>query len=136
MTVGTSNQKPELLLNVAPLRFGKRAFDTAVLLITLPVWLPLTVLVAVAIRLGSPGPVLFRQERIGRGGVPFTCLKFRTMKMHAEQVTHQAHIKGLINSAVPMVKLDSESDQRLTPGGRWIRATGLDELPQIINILR
>lgn len=114
----------------------KRAFDFLVLLLTLPIWLPLAALVALAVCVGSPGPIFFRQQRVGSRGSRFTCLKFRTMQVNAKTDTHQSHVKDLIQSAAPMTKLDSGKDDRLIPGGNWVRASGLDELPQIINILR
>lgn len=114
----------------------KRAFDFVVLLVTAPVWVPVGCCVALAIRIGSRGPILFRQERIGYRGHTFTCYKFRTMKPNAEQDSHRSHVKDLIASSAPMTKLDSGRDSRLIPGGNWIRAAGLDELPQIINILK
>ena len=114
----------------------KRIFDFIVLLATSPVWLPIAVGVALAIRIGSRGPIFFRQERVGYRGRIFTCFKFRTMKPDAKHDTHRLHVKDLINSSAPMTKLDSGKDDRLIPAGNWIRAAGLDELPQIINILR
>ena len=114
----------------------KRVFDFLVLLATSPVWLPVACVVALAIRLGSRGPLFFRQDRIGYRGQIFTCFKFRTMKPDAKHDTHRLHVKDLITSAAPMTKLDSGTDDRLIPGGNWIRAAGLDELPQILNILR
>ena len=114
----------------------KRAFDFFVLLVTSPVWLPIGVCVALAIRIGSRGPIFFQQERVGFRGQIFTCFKFRTMKPNAKHDTHRLHVKDLITSSAPMTKLDSGKDDRLIPGGNWIRAAGLDELPQILNILR
>lgn len=114
----------------------KRAFDGVLILLALPFWLPVCLLVAIVIRLGSRGPLLFKQDRVGQGGRTFTCFKFRTMQLNADQGTHQNHVKDLIKSSAPMVKLDAADDDRLTRGGSWIRASGLDELPQIINILR
>lgn len=114
----------------------KRGFDCFVLLATAPIWLPVAIGVALAIRLGSPGPLIFRQDRIGYRGRIFVCFKFRTMTPNAKHDTHRMHVKDLINSSVPMTKLDSGVDDRLIPGGNWIRAAGLDELPQILNILR
>jgi lipopolysaccharide/colanic/teichoic acid biosynthesis glycosyltransferase len=131
----TNNHAPEFP-QPAGLPLWKSAFDVVVLLATLPVWLPLAILVAVVIRLGSPGPILFRQKRVGQGGRLFTCFKFRTMQIHADQGAHRHHVKDLIRDHVPMVKLDAGNDGRLTRGGSWIRASGLDELPQILNILR
>lgn len=114
----------------------KRGFDFTVLLITSPMWLPVGLCVALAIKIGSRGPILFRQERVGHRGSRFTCFKFRTMKPDAPTQSHQMHVKDLIRSSLPMTKLDSGVDDRLIPGGNWIRAAGLDELPQILNILR
>ena len=66
----------------------------------------------------------------------FTCFKFRTMKADAETRSHQTYTQSLINSQAPMVKLDSKKDPRLAPFGTVLRATGLDELPQLLNVLR
>jgi len=114
----------------------KRIFDICLILAALPLWLPTCLLVALVIRLGSKGPLIFQQPRVGRGGRVFTCFKFRTMHINASQSTHQNHVKDLIKSTTPMVKLDAENDGRLIRGGAWIRASGLDELPQLLNILR
>lgn len=114
----------------------KRVFDFVLLLVTMPVWLPVWVVVALAVRLGSPGPVFFKQARVGFRGQIFTCYKFRTMKADIETTSHQKHVKALMESATPMTKLDADNDSRMIPGANWIRASGLDELPQIINILR
>jgi lipopolysaccharide/colanic/teichoic acid biosynthesis glycosyltransferase len=114
----------------------KRGLDFALVLLGLPFWLPVCLIVAAIIRLGSRGPLFFKQERVGQGGRLFTCYKFRTMKMNADQGTHAAHVRELIEADAPMTKLDATADARLIPGGAWIRAAGLDELPQLINILR
>jgi lipopolysaccharide/colanic/teichoic acid biosynthesis glycosyltransferase len=106
------------------------------ILLALPLWLPVCLLVALVIRLGSRGPVLFKQDRVGQGGAIFTCYKFRTMHLNACQGTHKHHVQDLIKSSAPMVKLDAADDDRLVRGGSWIRASGLDEVPQLINILR
>src|ERR1043166_2728233 len=114
----------------------KRALDLTCILVASPVLVPLGLLVALAIKLLSRGPVLFRQERIGLLGQPFTCLKFRTMLVDADTSVHQGHLARLMNSNSPMTKLDSAGDPRLIPGGLWLRSLGLDELPQVINVLR
>lgn len=114
----------------------KRRLDMVVVLITLPVWLPIAVFIAVVIRLVSVGPVLFKQERIGYRGERFMCLKFRTMRVGADTAVHQGHLKQLMEANVPMVKMDSSGDRRIIPFGRLLRASGLDELPQLINVLR
>jgi len=112
-----------------------RILDIFCCLLALPVLSVCYVLMAVVTQLISPGPVLFRQERIGFRGQRFYLLKFRTMSVGADLTVHQNHLKHLIASNTPMVKLDAR-DARLLPGGWLLRASGLDELPQIINILR
>ena len=114
----------------------KRALDIVFILLILPLVLPLAVFVAVLIRLVSEGPVLFRQERIGYLGRKFMCFKFRTMFVGSETTAHQGHLQQLMKANVPMIKLDSRGDSRIIPFGRLLRSTGLDELPQLINVLR
>ena len=114
----------------------KRALDFICIFIALPAVALLMLVIAAVIRLCSPGPMLFRQERIGLKGRPFTCFKFRTMEVDAKTVSHEAHWDKLINSTVPMQKLDKEGDGRIFPFGRLLRVTGLDELPQLFNVLR
>jgi lipopolysaccharide/colanic/teichoic acid biosynthesis glycosyltransferase len=94
--------------------------------------LPMLV-IATAIRLGSPGPVLFRQRRMGQGGKPFTFLKFRTMQVDAE---HRLAALEASNEAGGGVLFKIKNDPRVTPLGRFLRRTSLDELPQLINILK
>jgi lipopolysaccharide/colanic/teichoic acid biosynthesis glycosyltransferase len=69
-------------------------------------------------------------------GSRFRCLKFRTMKVNADTTVHREHLNHLMTSNRPMKKLDATGDSRLIPGGVWLRALGVDELPQIINVLR
>jgi len=114
----------------------KRALDVCLILLALPLLLPLAILIAVLIRGVSAGPVLFRQERVGHLGGRFMCLKFRTMTIGAETSKHQEHFRQLIHSDAPMVKLDAQGDARIIPCGVWLRSSGLDELPQLINVLR
>jgi exopolysaccharide production protein ExoY len=114
----------------------KRGLDIAFVLLTLPLVLPLTVVIVVLIRMVSKGPVLFRQERVGHLGRRFMLLKFRTMHVGAETSTHRGHLEDLIKSAQPMTKLDSRGDSRIIPFGSMLRSSGLDELPQFINVLR
>lgn len=114
----------------------KRVFDVVVASALLIAISPLLALLSLYIKLASPGPVLFRQKRIGRACQPFTCFKFRTMHVHAESRTHENHMRMLIASGAPMTKLDETRDRRLIPLGRLIRAAGLDELPQLLNVLR
>jgi exopolysaccharide biosynthesis polyprenyl glycosylphosphotransferase len=100
----------------------KRAMDIAVSLIVLIVGAPIFLGIALAIKLTSKGPILFRQERVGLDGKPFICLKFRSMRTDAEAQSGPVW-------AIP-------DDPRTTPLGRFLRRTNLDELPQVINVLR
>ena len=103
-------------------RMLKRTIDivlsAVMLVLATPVWVP----IAIAIRVDSPGPVLFRQQRWGAGGAQFTLLKFRSMR------THETDSGMVVQATV--------DDPRVTRVGRFLRATGLDELPQLVNILR
>src|SRR6266852_2315688 len=114
----------------------KRFLDLSCILLSLPLWLPVMVLASLAIIVVSPGPILFRQERIGYRGLRFSCVKFRTMLVGADTSLHQSHLHGLMTSRAPMKKMDVTGDPRLIPLGALLRSTGLDELPQIINVLR
>ncbi|HEY5041203.1 MAG TPA: sugar transferase [Verrucomicrobiae bacterium] len=114
----------------------KRALDVALILLTLPVLLPLSVLILIVIRRSSEGPLLFQQERVGFREKRFMCLKFRTMYCGAETVSHQGHLQQLMDSDVPMTKMDANGDSRIIPFGKLLRSSGLDELPQLINVLK
>ena len=114
----------------------KRVLDIGLIVLTLPMWFPIFLVIALWVKIVSPGPVFFRQERIGFLGKRFMLLKFRTMKVNVETGVHEQYLEKLINSNVPMTKLDSKGDLRIIAGGRIIRATGLDELPQLLNVLR
>lgn len=114
----------------------KRNLDFTCVALAAPLWLPVMILITLWIKLVSKGPVFFRQERIGLGGKPFMILKFRSMKVNAETKVHEAYVLHLIRSGSRMEKLDRTGDKRLIPLGKLIRALGLDELPQLINVLR
>ena len=114
----------------------KRMLDVICVLAASIFWVPVCLMTALFIKIVSPGPVLFRQERIGHMGGRFCCLKFRTMSVNADTLVHQRHLDHLMNSNRPMTKLDGKGDTRLIPGGLWLRSLGLDELPQLLNILR
>jgi lipopolysaccharide/colanic/teichoic acid biosynthesis glycosyltransferase len=94
-------------------------------------------LVAMAIKLGSPGPALYRQQRVGRGGRPFTMYKFRTMRVGGSDVQHREliarELRGEDTSVNGSWKIDS--DPRVTRIGAILRRTSADELPQLINVL-
>ena len=113
----------------------KRTLDVGLILLALPVLIPLALLITAIIRIVSKGPILFQQERVGYLGGKFMCLKFRTMFVGADTVSHQGHLHQLINSDAPMMKMDSHGDSRIIRFGRWLRSSGLDELPQLINVL-
>ena len=114
----------------------KRTLDVLLILLALPFLIPLSLFVALLIRSGSRGPILFMQERVGYQGKRFMCFKFRTMFVDADTTTHQGHLQQLMNSNTPMTKMDSKGDPRIIPFGVLLRASGLDELPQLINVLR
>jgi lipopolysaccharide/colanic/teichoic acid biosynthesis glycosyltransferase len=118
-----------------PLPSWKRVLDVTCIVLALPVLLPLGILIAIFIKLVSPGPAFFRQQRVGVMGKTFMCLKFRTMKINADTTVHENHLKQLITSNRPTRKLDGR-DKRLIFGGLILRSLGVDELPQLINILR
>ncbi len=114
----------------------KRLLDVMCILLAAPLWLPIMLFLGIFIKIVSPGPALFRQERIGFRGRRFTCFKFRTMQVNADAGIHQGHLNRLMDSNAPMKKLDAAGDPRLIPGGLFLRSLGLDEAPQIFNILR
>ena len=122
--------------NVNKVPAWKKAFDSACVIFSLPLAIPLILLVALWIRLVSRGPALFRQERIGLDGRRFTLFKFRSMYHGAATTDHKRHVGRLVESGSPMIKLDLIGDSRLIPGGCFLRTAGLDELPQLINVLR
>jgi lipopolysaccharide/colanic/teichoic acid biosynthesis glycosyltransferase len=110
----------------------KRAMDIAIVLATAPITLPVLVLTAILVRLDSPGPVVFTQDRTGRHGRRFRMYKFRTMVENAEELKASlAHLNVL-----PPPDFKIPDDPRITRMGRILRKTSLDELPQLINVLR
>ena len=128
--------KPLIQQNQLTIPAWKRAIDLGCVVSALPILAIATAAVAVLTALTSPGPVFFKQERIGLRGRKFKLYKFRTMHARAETASHRAHFAELVRSNTPMQKMDARGDSRLIPGGWILRATGLDELPQIINVLR
>ena len=114
----------------------KCVLDCTLILVSFPFLVPLALVIVFIIKRKSAGPVLFQQKRLGHQGEPFMCLKFRTMHCGAETVSHQGHLQQLINSDAPMTKLDNSGDSRIIPLGKILRSSGLDELPQLINVLK
>ena len=117
-------------------RTWKRVLDFSLIILSAPLSIPLAAGIALLIKLVSRGPALFRQKRVGLNGQTFMCLKFRTMKVNADTGVHRNYLHELIGSDAPMKKMDVKGDSRLIPLGALLRATGLDELPQLINVLR
>jgi lipopolysaccharide/colanic/teichoic acid biosynthesis glycosyltransferase len=113
----------------------KAGLDIMCILLLLPLWLPLMILLMLVTRIASPGPIFYRQKRVGLCGRHFFIWKFRTMRLSAETQTHERYFENLMRADCPMTKLDAYGDPRLTPLGRVLRASGLDELPQIFNVL-
>jgi lipopolysaccharide/colanic/teichoic acid biosynthesis glycosyltransferase len=113
-------------------RVSKRLLDVVLSSTGILVLLPLMVVVASLIKLTSPGPVFFRQTRIGRHGIPFTFYKFRSMEIGSEKRKNE--LLGLNQAEYPLFKM--RNDPRVTRVGRAIRRVGIDELPQLWNVVR
>jgi lipopolysaccharide/colanic/teichoic acid biosynthesis glycosyltransferase len=112
---------------------AKRGWDIALVLLASPLWLPLIGLIALSLKISSPNdPVLFIQPRTGKGGCRFNMFKFRTMVVNAEEVKQTLDHLNVLKW--PDFKIPD--DPRITRIGRFLRKTSLDELPQLINILK
>ena len=119
----------------------KKSFDVSVAFILVLLSLPLMIILAICIKITSKGPVLFVQERVGKGGKPFKFYKFRSMAHNNDNSIHEAFMQKLIRGEV-MAEYDEtaphfkmENDPRITEFGQFIRKTSLDELPQLFNVL-
>jgi len=144
----TATTRPALLTVVeAPTptgyRVAKRALDITAATFGLVLTSPVLLAAAAAIRLESPGPILFRQQRLGLGGRAFVCYKFRSMFLAADEGRHRTHVRDLIRREGEGNQRDGEgvwvpipSDPRVTGVGAFLRRSHIDELPQLINILR
>ena len=140
------SRAPSLVVPIArtPLgyRLAKRSLDLAASLLGLVLVSPILALVAISVKLESRGPVLFRQERLGLGGRPFTLYKFRSMFSSAEQGRHRDHARELIRGDASVTEAGEKvwvpiaADPRVTRLGAFLRRSHLDELPQLINIVR
>jgi lipopolysaccharide/colanic/teichoic acid biosynthesis glycosyltransferase len=136
---------PDLMAEIESRRVPllvKRCLDIVGSLLALLVLAPLMILIAVAVKLTSPGPVLFRQMRLGQSGKSFTFLKFRSMHAKADPAIHEAYIKRFISDQTDcptdgggnqVFKL--QSDPRVTRVGRFLRRASLDEVPQFFSVL-
>jgi lipopolysaccharide/colanic/teichoic acid biosynthesis glycosyltransferase len=121
----------------------KRAIDVVGSALALAICCPLFLVIAVAIKVSSKGPVLFRQQRVGQHGECFTFLKFRSMYVNNDQHVHQKFVTGLITNQTGPGHSDEKgngvykmnNDSRVTRVGKFLRRTSLDELPQLLNVL-
>lgn len=113
-------------------RLAKRAIDIAVSAAGLLVLSPVFLVISLAVKLTSPGSILFSQQRTGRGGRPFRIYKFRSMRSGAESLRQELASDNEVDG--PLFKI--HHDPRVTPLGKWLRKTSLDELPQLINVLK
>lgn len=121
----------------------KRTMDVVGSLMALTILSPLFLLIALAIKLTSEGPIFFRQQRVGQHGRSFIFLKFRSMKMHNDTTVHKEWFNKFVSGKAERKPVNGSAgvfkmmdDPRITPVGRWLRRTSLDELPQFINVLR
>lgn len=145
-TLATASSRParvattkQRTLRSALVQGVRRCLDFLVAATLLLLASPLLILIALAIRIDSKGPVLFRQRRVGRDQHEFTILKFRTMRHDADATRHRKYVQTLIggNSQAERGRLYKLSvDDRITRVGRFLRSWSLDELPQLINVLR
>jgi exopolysaccharide biosynthesis polyprenyl glycosylphosphotransferase len=125
-------------------RFVKRSMDIAGSLAALILCSPLLVFISVAIKLTSKGPILYKQERVGRYGSRFTFLKFRSMQCGSDARIHREYVKQYIAGEAEAARASQtqnavykiQSDPRITSVGKFLRRSSLDELPQFINVLR
>ncbi|MDQ4144742.1 MAG: sugar transferase [Actinomycetota bacterium] len=121
-----------------PTRVFKRTLDLFLATTLLLVLLPVLLVAALAIKLDSPGPILFRQPRLGAGGRRFSCLKLRTMVMSDDDDNHRSYVRAMIRSAAPPVEglFKLRTNPRITRVGRFLRRYSIDEAPQLWNVLR
>ena len=114
-------------------RLVKRIFDLTVTFLLLPFVLPVMGVIAIAIKLDSPGPVIFHQTRVGENGKLFQMLKFRSMVQNADQMRH---VIETVDEKGRIIQDKRKPDPRVTKVGRFLRRTSLDELPQLFNVLK
>jgi lipopolysaccharide/colanic/teichoic acid biosynthesis glycosyltransferase len=124
---------------------AKRTLDVALSLVALVLLSPLSALIAAWIKIDSPGPVFFRQTRLGLGGKPFTFYKFRTMQHNCDSHVHQHYVQALIRNEPTSALGEGTTapgsyklvqDMRITHVGALLRKTSLDEIPQLFNVLK
>ncbi len=119
----------------------KRALDLCLALFSILLFGPLMLAIALGIRISSPGPILYRQKRIGKDGIPFDMLKFRSMQVKNNSDLHREYVQKLIKNNTGPLDLGKNSlkltgDSRITGVGKYLRKFSLDELPQFFNVLK
>jgi lipopolysaccharide/colanic/teichoic acid biosynthesis glycosyltransferase len=123
---------------------AKRLMDVTLAAVALIVLSPLMALIALAVKLDSPGPAIFRQTRVGRWGRDFVMFKFRSMRVDADENLHREFATNYINGHTSKIGIPSaggqvvykpNGDNRITRAGKWLRQTSLDELPNLVNVL-
>jgi exopolysaccharide biosynthesis polyprenyl glycosylphosphotransferase len=114
-------------------RMIKRIFDITLCVLLIPILLPLMSFIALAIRLDSPGPIIFKQKRVGENGKLFNMVKFRSMVPDAEE---QRNLIETVDSEGILIQNKNPEDPRITRVGRFLRRTSLDEIPQVFNVLK
>ncbi len=129
---------PAILSNYRPV---KRALDIVVALGLIVFFAPLMLLISIGIRISSPGPILYRQIRIGKDGKPFRMLKFRSMQVRNNPDLHKEYVQMLIQQnteprALGKTSVKMIGDSRITGVGKYLRKFSLDELPQFFNVLK
>jgi lipopolysaccharide/colanic/teichoic acid biosynthesis glycosyltransferase len=120
------------MISTYPNSWQKRLFDVVLVLLSGPLWLPLLVIIGLLVLALHGRPIIYRQKRAGKKGKPFWIFKFRTMKIGAHQL--QKKLLQLNEADGPVFKI--KDDPRYVGLGKWLAKTGLDELPQLINVLR
>lgn len=110
----------------------KRLLDMIIVVLVTPLLMPIIAMTALAIKLESPGPVIFKQTRVGKWGKQFTCYKFRSMRINSDEIKQTLLDKNEADG--PIFKI--QNDPRITRIGRIIRKTSIDELPQLYNVLK
>jgi len=134
-------KKPRVIPNQVLYQKTKRALDLAVCILALPIALPIMAICAIAIYFDSADPIIFVQERIGKGGRLFRMYKFRTIKNDFDKENSQAYMKAYVRGTLEGDEDGSETYKPIkvdfiTKVGRILRKTSLDELPQIFNVLK
>lgn len=114
----------------------KRLLDIMLIFCAIIILQPLFLIVGLIIKLVSPGPIFYKQTRVGLDGQHFYMWKFRSMHLDSSTTVHKKHFKNLVIENSPMKKLDDDNDCRIFFFGKFLRKTGLDELPQLYNVLK